>query len=174
MVDDSGSSGGSHSGESRTETTDSRAGQIESSGESGDAVPEEPGEESVTNNNATDSFISTSVKRLLAGGVLVGAVLSAPAYLMAGYEALQGLALAVVLCVLPGVVTLCLTPLIPDRSMAFLLGSSLRMLFALGGAIVVRFVRPSFGLGEFYLWLILLYMFALAFETVVVFGRKVK
>jgi hypothetical protein len=108
--------------------------------------------------------------RFVLWGLLVGIILAWPAYLLAGEEALQGLALSVALCVIPGAATVFISPLLPDRYMAFLLGSTLRMVFALGGAVVVRLVRPSFGLGEFYLWLILLYMFALVFETVILFG----
>jgi hypothetical protein len=129
--------------------------------------------DSGSNTTASESPIY-AVIRLCIGAVLVGAVLAVPAHFMAGVEGLQGLALSIGLCVVPGIVTLCLVPLLPHRHTAFLVGSSLRLVFALGGALVVRFMRPSFGLGEFYLWLLLCYLFALVFETQFVLKPKSK
>lgn len=189
MADDTRSTDGVIPGVSGADEAGSGAGQVQSGQES------EPGPSSIeTESQGADSqgergskqltsadsgsieseSTTTIVVRLCLGGVLVGAVLAFPAHLIAGVEGLEGLALALSLCVVPGVVTLFLAPLVPDKHIAFLVGSTLRLMFALGGAIVVRVVRPSFGLGEFYLWLILCYMFALAFETVFILKRKSK
>lgn len=193
MADDNRSDAGIVPGISGADETDSRAGQVQvgqasrsesrtvateingnDTGRSESLRPAKLMELDDSKSGTRNESPTSSAVRFCVGGLLVGAVLGFPAHMMAGIQGLQGLALSIGLCVVPGVVTLYLLPLLRDKHIAFLVGSSLRLLFALGGAVVVKVVQPSFGLEEFYLWLMLCYMFALVFETRFILNRRSK
>ncbi|HAB12448.1 MAG TPA: hypothetical protein DCE47_12245 [Planctomycetaceae bacterium] len=102
--------------------------------------------------------------------VLVGLwlVLALPAQWVGGTAGLEGLTWAVGLCLVPGLVVLSVAVLLPNLTttpQAILLSTTLRMLMVLSGALLIREVRPELGFREFFAWLIVSYLTALAMES---------
>jgi len=95
-------------------------------------------------------------------------VLALPARWVGGIAGLEGLTWAIGLCLLPGLMVLVVMGLVPKLAMAphaILLSTAVRMLLVLAGVLVIRETRPELGFREFFAWLILSYMAALAIES---------
>jgi hypothetical protein len=68
----------------------------------------------------------------------------------------------------PGLLVLLVMGLLPKMAAAphaILLSTAVRMLLVLAGVLVIRETRPELGFREFFAWLILSYMAALAIES---------
>lgn len=106
---------------------------------------------------------------LLLWALALWLVLLYPAFALGGSDGVEGLTLAAVLCLLPGWLVLAIgSRWGTDSSQAPLLvigGSVLRMLFVLGGMLVVQGVREDLQFHEFVLWLLVFYLGMLAVET---------
>ncbi len=93
-------------------------------------------------------------------------LLIVPAWLLGGSNGAVGLTISAVLCFVPG----CLALLwkcyfCPSHDVFFLVSTGLRFGILVLSALVAKLARPEFGLCEFYIWLIVFYLFALAIET---------
>ena len=100
--------------------------------------------------------------------VLLGGLLAGPAWLAAGASGVTGLALAGVICLVPGWLVFLLPSGygLPNLQVgAVLAGMVLRMLFVLGGVVAVLTARPDLRFREFIVWLLIFYLATLAFET---------
>ena len=110
--------------------------------------------------------VFADVLRLVVASLLFTLVLAGPAWLVAGNKGLIGLAVAAVLCTLPGCLVVAFKGLVGDSQATLILAAGgLRMFFVLLGALGAKFVVSGYGLKEFFVWLILFYMFTLALET---------
>ena len=95
-------------------------------------------------------------------------VLALPARWVGGIAGLEGLTWAIGLCLLPGLMVLTVTGLLPKLAtapQAILFSTTARMLLVLVGVLVIREARPELGFREFFSWLIVSYMAALAMES---------
>lgn len=104
------------------------------------------------------------------GVVVLGVWLAAavPAWLLAGVAGLEGLAWSAVLCFVPGGITLAAVDRLDERKrpvFGMLLGTGLRLAFAVWGGFVIALARPQLRLREFFGWLVLFYLITLAVET---------
>ena len=108
----------------------------------------------------------------MAGGMLVIGLLLAPiAYGTAGWPGVEGLGYSLLLCLVPGLLTLWLAELLRHSDLSayvVLAGGGLRMFFVLAGMFVVSSLRPDLGFREFTVWLLVCYLAALAVETAVI------
>lgn len=108
----------------------------------------------------------------LAGGMLsVGLLLAPIAYGTVGVIGVEGLCYSLLLCLIPGLLTLLLSELLRGTSLSpyvVLLGGGLRMLFVLLGLLAVNSLRSDLGFKEFTIWLLVCYLAALAVETAVI------
>ena len=99
------------------------------------------------------------------------------AYRFAGSDGLEGSAYAAFICLLPGWLVVYVTSRYPDagsQAGAVLLGTGLRMAFVLVGAVVLVKTKPSWGLQEFYVWLLIDYLVFLGLETVMLVPTESK
>lgn len=106
--------------------------------------------------------------QLLAFVAVSWLLLVGPAYLLAGTDALLGLSLAAVLCLIPGVAVCLIVSLLATTNAAaysIVAATLLRLIFVAGGGLVVRDLRPDLGMREFHLWGLLFYLGTLLFET---------
>lgn len=121
--------------------------------------------------------LSGRLGRLTAVAAGLWLVFALPAYWLAGFDGLEGLAIAGLLCLVPGLLTLFLATLLPsgNDSNAMLTtvlgGTGLRMLFVLVGTMVVNSVRPQLGFRGFIVWLLAFYLAMLLAETLMVLKR---
>lgn len=93
-------------------------------------------------------------------------LLVGPAWLVAEWKGLIGLVAAAVLCTVPGCLVVAFRGLVAGSQSTFVLAAGgLRMFFVLVGSLFVKFVVEGYGLKEFFVWLILFYLFTLALET---------
>jgi hypothetical protein len=105
------------------------------------------------------------------GMLLLGFVLLPVAYAVGSVGGLEGVAYSLVLCLIPGLLTIWGAEFLrhPDLSAyVVLLGTSVRLVFVLAGVFVVSAARPLLGFWQFTVWLIPCYLVALALETAVV------
>lgn len=105
---------------------------------------------------------------LIATLALLWLVLALPARWVGGAAGLEGLTWAIGLCLFPGLLVLLVMGLLPKMAAAphaILLSTAVRMLLVLAGVLVIRETRPELGFREFFAWLILSYMAALAIES---------
>ena len=110
--------------------------------------------------------VSVDVFRLVVASLVFALVLAGPAWLVAGDKGLVGLSVAAVLCTLPGCLVVEFKGLVGDSQATLVLAAGgLRMFFVLLGALMAKFVVEGYGLKEFFVWLILFYLFTLALET---------
>lgn len=104
--------------------------------------------------------------RLVVASLIFALVLAGPAWLVAEGKGLIGLAAAAVLCTFPGCLVVAFKGLVGDSQATLVLAAGgLRMFFVLLGALMAKFVVDGYGLKEFFVWLILFYLFTLALET---------
>jgi hypothetical protein len=109
---------------------------------------------------------------VLGSGVLFWLVLALPAWLVAETQGLAGLSIAAGLCLVPGCLAAAAKTWWGLSHVAFfLVASGLRLSLAAGGALVAKTARPEFGLREFFVWLILFYLFVVAVESLVTLKR---
>ena len=112
------------------------------------------------------SSVTFQLSVLVIGGVGLWALLAGPAWLLAGTIGLIGLTISAVLCLSPALVAVGFDKLFtPSQSVLFLVSTGLRFGLILASALVAKVSRPEFGLLEFYVWLIVFYLFTLAVET---------
>lgn len=109
---------------------------------------------------------------ILTGAMLsFGLLLSAVAYRVAGFPAVEGLVYSVILCLIPGLLTVGCAELFKSTDASPYLvvaGGGLRMVFVFLGLFGVSALRPDLGFREFTVWLLASYLVALAVETAVV------
>ena len=108
---------------------------------------------------------------LVAGTLVFLALVAYPARLLWGESALLFSATAAGLCLVPTVVTLAWAQAggkgePHQQVLAILAGTGLRMLFVIGGGMVLYLTVPTFGLQRFWLWVIVFYLFTLTLEMV--------
>ena len=93
-------------------------------------------------------------------------LLAGPAWLMAEEKGLIGLAVSAVLCTAPGCLIISYKTLASgSKATLILVSGGLRMFVVMLGALVARFGVSGYGMREFFLWLILFYLFTLVLET---------
>ena len=110
----------------------------------------------------------TQCGRLLAISLAAWLLLSPVSLAVGGLDGLQGLAVSAVVCLLPGLITVWLASAATDSNAKLWLtvsGMLVRMMMVLAVALVFYVVRPSWGLREFYIWLIAFYNVLLFAET---------
>ena len=108
---------------------------------------------------------------LVLGMLLIGLLLAPVAYGAIGLAAVEGLGYSLLLCLIPGLLTLLLSDLLRGTSLSpyvILAGGGLRMIFVLLGLVLVNSLRPDLGFREFTIWLLVCYLAALAVETAVI------
>jgi len=109
----------------------------------------------------------TRILRLAAATLGLWMLCAGPAWLIAKQSGLEGLTYALLLCLIPGIVTLRLAKVGNSRQApyAVLMGMGLRMASVLMGALALWAFRPDLGPGAFHVWLIVGYLVTLAVET---------
>lgn len=113
----------------------------------------------------TDPRAAADFGWLIGSGLVFAALLAGPAWWVAESRGLIGLAVSAALCLVPGCVALVLTVWGgPGVSLMFL-SSGLRLGFVLTGSLVAKFLVTGYGMREFFVWLIVFYLFTLAVET---------
>jgi hypothetical protein len=98
-------------------------------------------------------------------------VFAGPAYLLAGTNGLEGLSYAAVLCFLPGLLVFYLSSryrVASTRALVLLAGTGVRLVFVLGGMLVIQSVRQNLRFREFIIWLLAFYLATLVAETLLV------
>lgn len=108
---------------------------------------------------------------LTVGMLAVGLALGVIAFGIAGWLGVEGLVYSIVLCLIPGWLTLLFSEFLKTRGLSpyvILVGGALRMLFVLLGLLVVSSFRPDLGFRQFTVWLLASYLVALAIETAVI------
>lgn len=113
---------------------------------------------------------------LIAGMLAVGVPLAAIAYGVSGLPAVEGLAYSLLLCLIPGLLTVFVGGLLKNRDLSaylVLIGGGFRMLFVLLGMFAVSALRPDLGFRQFTVWLIVCYLVALALETGIILAPSV-
>ena len=119
--------------------------------------------------------VSSEVFRLVVASVVFALVLAGPAWLLAESKGLIGLAVAALLCTIPGCLVVAFKGLFGGSQATLILApGGLRIFFVFLGALGAKFVVSGYGLKEFYVWLILFYLFMLALETKSVLTAKSK
>jgi lysylphosphatidylglycerol synthetase-like protein (DUF2156 family) len=115
--------------------------------------------------------VFADVLRIVVASLLFTLVLTGPAWLVAESKGLIGLVVAAVLCTVPGCLVVAFKGLVGDSQATLVLAAGgLRMFFVLLGALGAKFVVTGYGLKEFFVWLILFYLFTLILETKSILG----
>lgn len=102
------------------------------------------------------------------GMLIVGCIEAAIAFSLAGLRGVEGVGYSVLLCLVPGWLTIFASELLRHKDLAVyavLLGTGLRVVFVLLGMFVINALRSDLGFREFTVWLISGYLVALALET---------
>ena len=127
-------------------------------------------------NQATNSL--NPLKQAFAvAGVALGLwlLLLYPAYSTGGIHSLQGLSIAAILCVVPGILVSLMASFSTRADQQAILiiigGSTVRMLFVLVGILMVNIILPRLGLWDFKVWVIAFYLVLLAVETYLVYRQ---
>ena len=93
---------------------------------------------------------------------------AAVAYKWVGLRGVEGVVVAGIICLIPGWLTIFLSALMNQSRFAVylvLVAMVNRMVFVLVGWFAVRTLRPDLGFREFTVWLLAVYLVALALET---------
>lgn len=123
--------------------------------------------------NPKRAGVLVDVLRLVVASLIFTLVLAGPAWLVAESKGLIGLAAAALLCTVPGCLVVAFKELAGGSQATLVLAAGgLRMFFVLLGALAAKFVVTGYGLKEFFIWLILFYLFTLALETKSLLGVK--
>lgn len=107
----------------------------------------------------------------IVGMLLVGGFEALAAYGWVGVRGVEGVAYSVLLCLVPGCITILIIGAAQRSGWAaylVLVGVGLRMMFVVTGLLVIKSVRQDLGFREFVVWLIANYLVALALETWVI------
>lgn len=102
------------------------------------------------------------------GMLVCGCLEAAIAFGLVGVKGAEGVAYSVLLCLVPGWLTIYASDLMRLRDLAayiVLVGTGFRMLFVLVGLLVVGALRPDLGFREFVVWLVASYLVSLGLET---------
>lgn len=102
------------------------------------------------------------------GMLCCGCLEAAVAYLWVGATGIEGVLYSILLCLIPGWLTIYSSALLKQTQLAVytvLVGTGLRMTFVLLGLLGIGAIRPDLGFREFVVWLIPSYLAALAIET---------
>ena len=102
------------------------------------------------------------------GMLVCGCLEAVVAVGLVGVRGAEGVAYSVVLCAVPGWLTIFTSSLLRQNDIAayvVLIGTGFRVLFVFLGVFVVGGLRPDLGFREFTVWLIVGYMVALILET---------
>ncbi len=105
------------------------------------------------------------------GMMVFGGVAAAVAFGLVGLRAVEGVSYSVLLCLVPGWLTIYSGVLLKRTELSayiVLVGTGLRVVFVLLGLFVVGALRQDLGFREFTVWLIVSYLVALALETWIV------
>ena len=105
------------------------------------------------------------------GMLVFGCLEAVAAYSAVGFKGLEGVGCSLLLCIIPGWLTIFASDFLkhPDvKSLIVLVGTGLRMVFVLAGMFVMSLIRPDLGVREFVVWLIAGYLVSLALETWIV------
>jgi hypothetical protein len=114
----------------------------------------------------TRGSVAVDVFRMVVASLVFALLLVGPAWLVAETKGLIGLGVSAVLCTIPGCLVVAFKRLAGESQAALILAAGgLRMFFVLLGALGAKFVVSGYGLKEFFVWLILFYLFTLALET---------
>lgn len=114
----------------------------------------------------TRESVSVDVFRLVVASLVFAFLLAGPAWLVAETKGLIGLGVSALLCTIPGCLVVAFKGLVGGSQATLILAAGgLRMFFVLLGALGAKFVVSGYGLKEFFVWLILFYLFTLALET---------
>lgn len=109
--------------------------------------------------------------------ILIGAsiglflILCVPAYLIVGIQAVEGLAYANLLCLIPGLLIFLLSGFFyRDAKPVAVMGIStlVRLMFVGLGTMIILKLRADFGLPEFLIWLLICYFASLLVETLLI------
>jgi len=120
---------------------------------------------------------SKSRQTLKQCGILVGTsislfiILCIPAYLIVGKQAVEGLAYANMLCLVPGLCIFLIAGfLFRDAAPVAVMGIStlVRLMIVGTGTMVILKLRADFGLPEFLIWLLICYFASLLVETLLI------
>ncbi|MDF1744620.1 MAG: hypothetical protein P1V19_13070 [Gimesia sp.] len=106
-------------------------------------------------------------------GISIGLfmVLCVPAYLIVGIQAVEGLAYANMLCLVPGLFIFLIAGFLfrDAEPVAVMAISTLVRLMIVGiGTMVILKLRADFGLPEFLIWLLICYFASLLVETLLI------
>ncbi len=110
-------------------------------------------------------------------GILIGTsiclfiVLCIPAYLVVGMQAVEGLAYANLLCLVPGLIIFLIAGVLfrDAEPVAVMATSTLIRLMIVGiGTMVILKLKTDFGLPEFLIWLLICYFASLLVETLLI------
>ena len=105
------------------------------------------------------------------GMLVFGGIAAAVAFGLVGLWAVEGVSYSVLLCLVPGWLTIYSGVLLKRTELSayiVLVGTGLRVVFVLLGLFVVGALRQDLGFREFTVWLIVSYLVALALETWIV------
>ena len=101
-----------------------------------------------------------------------------PARSMAGQTGVEGLTIAALLCLLPGLIVFAfvsLNPMPNQQAFVVLAGTGFRLVIVALGMMVVMSIRRDFTVQSFPIWIAVFYLETLAVETwLVVSGREVE
>lgn len=112
--------------------------------------------------------------RLVAVMGAVWLVVCGPAWWLAGRAGVEGSLYAALACLVPGLVVVSVVERVAPESRAMVglvVGLVLRLAVAVAAAVVVASVRDDLRLAEFFGWLVLFYLVALAAETSLVLSE---
>ncbi|MFT5325664.1 MAG: hypothetical protein ACI8P0_003535 [Planctomycetaceae bacterium] len=114
----------------------------------------------------TRGSVAVDVFWMVIASLVFALLLAGPAWLVAETKGLIGLGVSAVLCTIPGCLVVAFKRLAGESQATLVLAAGgLRMFFVLLGALGAKFVVSGYGLKEFFVWLILFYLFTLALET---------
>ena len=102
------------------------------------------------------------------GMLVCGCLEAAIAAGWVGQRGVEGVVYSVLLCLVPGWLTIFVGDLLRHRNLGVytvLVGTAVRMLFVLLGLFAISAIRPDLGFREFTVWLLVGYMVSLALET---------
>lgn len=90
-----------------------------------------------------------------------------PAHSLRGMPGVGWMSLAAVSCLIPGWIVVCLSAVsvLRDEASVMMVQSMVRLLAVASVALVVRSLRPQLGFVDFFAWLILFYLLAMAVEV---------
>lgn len=114
----------------------------------------------------------TEFSWLIGMGAVFAGLLAGPAWWLAGSKGLTGLAFSAALCLIPGCAAVLVRVRGGSSATIVLVSIGLRLTFVMAGALAAKLLVTGYGMREFFIWLILFYLFTLAVETWFAFRRN--